>query len=82
MIGFRIGKHGVTGEDLFEVLHDGQVCAVLYPEHPDGVRIMSAHFRETPGNMPRVELRPNGIPALVLRFDTPFRIVDDKIVKD
>jgi hypothetical protein len=50
MISFRIAKHMVTGEDLYEVLHDGKVCACLYQDNPDGVRIMSAHFRDiTPG---------------------------------
>lgn len=84
-ISFRIAKHTLTGEDLVEVLHDGNVCACIYQDNPDGVRIMSAHFREIAKGHPRIEYDGDagGIPSLTVRFDPrPYRMVDNKIVRD
>jgi hypothetical protein len=72
MISFRIAKHTLTGEDLYEILHDGKVCACIYADQPDGVRIISAHFPDSAPGQPVREiarLDTDGIPSLTVRFD-------------
>ena len=45
MITFRTALHNIkAGVEIVEILLDGQVVAVVYPEDEDGIKVVSAHF--------------------------------------
>ena len=63
MITFELKNHRVLpGVKIVEVLLDGQVCAVIYPE-PDAIKIVTAHY-----NGHGLDLINPDIPAIHLGF--------------
>jgi hypothetical protein len=45
VISFRVGAHSVSQAPIVEILIDGRVVSVIYPENENRIRIVSAHFK-------------------------------------
>ncbi len=91
MISFRIQPHHARpGTNIVEILVDGEMAASIYPDGDNGVKIISAHFKDLgterdfskqividPGTDPRLP-----IPAIHFMLEpSPYTIDDGKIVR-
>ena len=91
MISFRLAKHTILpGVSMVEILVDGEMAGVVYPAGEKGVRVISAHIRETKteeeffgeviendgsGNWPP-------IPHVEIQFDpSPYVISGGRVVR-
>ena len=91
MISFRLAKHTILpGVSMVEILVDGETAGVVYPAGEKGVRVISAHIKETEteedfsgeviendgtGNWPP-------IPHVEIQFDpSPYVISGGRVVR-
>jgi hypothetical protein len=80
MTQFRIAKHSVTGEELVEVLIDGEVCAAIYAFDSTALRLVSAHMTHVTHSDGRDGALP--IPEVTIRFKPePYHIQFGTIIR-
>lgn len=92
MLTFRITSHAIkSGVSIVEILLNGQVVGVMYPEGDKGIKIVSAHFKGVGVEGQTIQehvsidnatgaLLP--IPAISLLFEPgPYRVEGGKIVR-
>lgn len=90
-IEFRVVEYRIRpGVQITEILVDGNIAGVIYPNGEDGIKIISAHIQETEtekGFAAEVieddgsRSRPP-IPAVNIRFrPSPYVIAGDRVVK-
>lgn len=80
-IDFRLAQHSVFGTKIVEVLMDGNVVGVIYPDKK-GIKLVSAHFsdKEIPADFEGEILEDDGstsfppIPSFQVSFN-PRRYV-------
>lgn len=88
----RLAKHQyLPNTSIIEILKDGQVCAVIYPEGDADIKIVSAHFAGdlAEGSKFPIGIRMNNgerdhppIPSLHVRFDPrPYSIEPGRLVR-
>lgn len=90
-IEFRLAPHNInTSVNIVEILVDGMVCGVIYPEEPKGIKVVSAHIKETTteNDFTGQVIEDNGstswppIPSVSIRFEpSPYFISGGKIVR-
>lgn len=89
---FRLALHRALPDvQVVEVLHRGEICGVIYPDGPKGMKIISAHFAGDLAegeNFPDSISMDNGertsppIPSVSIEFDPrPFSFQSHKIVR-
>lgn len=91
MISFRLARHTILpGVSMVEILVDGEVAGVVYPAGEKGVRIVSAHIKETETeeDFSGEVIENNGtgslipIPHVEIQFDpSPYVISGGRIVR-
>lgn len=91
MIQFRPTHHAINlSTEIVEVLVDGKVAAVIYPDGERGIKIVSAHFvsADDPVAMAAEIKIDDGrtsrppIPAVSMSFDPrPYTIEGDRIIR-
>ena len=81
-IKFQVVPHGVLpGVETVELLMDGQMVAMIYPNDEEGVKIVSAHFDGIEENDGVGSVPP--IPHVLFKFRfQPFHFEDGKMVRD
>lgn len=90
-ISFRIGRHSINpNTEIVEILADGVVCGVIYPQQDKSIKLVSAHIEEhTTGEEFAGEVIADDgstswppIPSLIVRFkSSPYIIEGNRIVK-
>lgn len=84
-INFTLRPHGLKpGVWTTEVLLDGEMVAIIYPDEDRGIKIISAHIDGAHGV---VEDDGTGdqppIPHVSMRFDPrPYTITDGKLIRE
>ena len=80
-VEFRSAPHGLKPETtIVEILVDGEVIAVIYPDGEKGIKLVSAHIKDVVRDDGSKKIPP--IPAILIDFDPqPYTIEDGKIVK-
>ncbi len=55
MVTFRLAKHRTHGHQIVEIILDGNVVGVIYPNRQtrDGIRIISAHAKVDESQLPQ-----------------------------
>jgi hypothetical protein len=91
MINFRIVPHTLRpNTSVVEVLVDGNVAAVIYQDGEKGIKLVSAHIKETnkdDGFLDRLVIDDGSssfppFPAVKIQFDPcPYTIIGNKIVR-
>lgn len=81
-VDFRIAEHSHTGSRIVEVLLDGNVVAVIYPEDYRGIKLVSAHIDGQPDYDDGIGRVPP-IPMITVNFDPrPYRIQGGLLIRD
>ena len=79
-VDFALDIHHITGGVVVEVLVDGEVAAVIYPEKDKGIKIVSAHIQKIVEDSGTKEVPP--IPSVLVTFDPkPYSIVHGRLVR-
>lgn len=91
MINFKIKPHNLLlGVSVVEILIDGKVAGVIYPESKKSIRLVSAHIEEAQADaeFSGEVAKDDGsgswppIPSLRIKFNPgPYTIVGNNIVK-
>lgn len=91
-VEFKIIPHGVYPDrQTVVILVDGEIAGIIYPMGEKGIKLVSAHMRETQvdNDFVGVVVEDDGsrnwppIPAVLIGFDpSPYRVVGNKIVKE
>lgn len=82
MVEFRIKEHQSSPRKVVELVIDGNVIAVIYPEGEQGIRILSAHYDGEPFfNNGEMTFPP--IPSVHAKFQPrKWAILGNKIVRE
>ncbi|MBI4709376.1 MAG: hypothetical protein HY764_04200 [Candidatus Portnoybacteria bacterium] len=89
-VELRITKHAITGVNIVEVLVDGNVAGIIYPNGQKAIKIISAHIKDTEvedkffGTLieDKGEKEWPPIPAVRISFEpSPYTIIGRKIIK-
>ena len=80
-VTFDIHEHSLRpGVPIADILLDGKMVAVIYPDGDKGIKLVSAHIAEVVED-DGSESRPP-IPEVRIRFDPqPYAIEDDRLVR-
>ncbi len=80
-IQFRVVPHSRRpGVQIAEIILNGEVVAVVYPDGEKGIKLVSAHMKEVRQDDGSTSLSP--IPTVLIEFDPqPHTIEGGKIVK-
>lgn len=80
-VEFQVRQHDFkSGVQVIEILVDGEMVAILYPEGEKGVKLVSAHMEEVVEDDGTESIPP--IPAIWVRFNPrPYTIEHGKLVR-
>ena len=91
-ISFRIARHSVwSGVEVVEILENGAVVGVMYPQLNKTVKVVSAHIenQERDNDFAGNVVFDDGtascppIPSITIKFNpSPYRIVGNRIVRE
>lgn len=77
VVEFNIRPHDITpGVNVVDVLIDGVMAAVIFPDSSNRIKLMSAHIADAQ------MFEGDPVPAITVEFNPrPYEIIDGRIVR-